>query len=602
MKTAARFDSFPPYTPIEPFEVLSARLNRPPETIVKCDANENPYGPSPKARRALAELPYAHIYPDPESRALRAALADYTGLPVESLLAGAGADELIDLLLRVLLEPGDRVINCPPTFGMYPFDTRLNAGQLIDVPRRPDFSLDLPALAAAVAEHQPKALFLANPNNPDGSLIDPAELDALLALPVLVVLDEAYIEFTDAGGRLGEGLTRLAEVPQRENLVVLRTFSKWAGLAGLRVGYGAFPGWLLPALWRAKQPYNVNVAASAAAIASLDDLDWLAGNVARIKAERERLFARLAAIPGIRPLPSQANFILCQVEGKDAALLKAELLAQGVLLRYYDTPALRGMLRVTIGTPRQSDAVVAALRYALGAPPETSDGSSTDDVLPLSLEPDAVNPASPTLRDLPDPVSDLATRKVTISRVTRETNIALTLDLDGTGAHRLATGLPFLDHMLAQLAVHGLLDLDLTAQGDLHIDPHHTIEDTALALGQAFRQVLGDRAGIVRMASASVPMDDALANVALDLSGRPYARIDVPLTAPALGGIPNSLWAHFWESFAGECRCNLHIAVPYARDDHHAVEAVFKALARVLAAATRLDPRRAGQIPSSKGV
>ncbi|HEX9018163.1 MAG TPA: aminotransferase class I/II-fold pyridoxal phosphate-dependent enzyme, partial [Anaerolineaceae bacterium] len=259
MKPAARFDNFPPYTPIEPFEVLSARLGRPPEQIVKLDANENPYGPSPLVRQALAGLEFPHIYPDPESRALRQSLSGFTGLPAEYLLAGAGADELIDLLLRVLLEPGDCVINCPPTFGMYPFDTLLNAGQVVDIPRRKDFSLDLPAIRTAVEERKPKVIFITTPNNPDGNLPSAEEIDVLLALPTLIVIDEAYIEFTRAGGRLGENLTRLGEVPSRENLVVLRTFSKWAGLAGLRVGYGAFPGWLLPALWKAKQPYNVNV-------------------------------------------------------------------------------------------------------------------------------------------------------------------------------------------------------------------------------------------------------------------------------------------------------------------------------------------------------
>src|SRR5512142_3035656 len=303
MKTIDRFDDFPPYTPIEPFEVLSERLGRPPETIVKLDANENPYGPSPLARKALAELDFPHIYPDPESRALRRGLAAFTGLPVEHIMAGAGADELIDLLLRVLLEPGDCVINCPPTFGMYPFDTLLNAGQVIDVPRRPDFSLDLPAIQRAVETRHPKAIFITTPNNPDGSLPPAEEIDFLLSLPVLVVIDEAYIEFTSSGGRLGERLTRLPEVPRRENLVVLRTFSKWAGLAGLRVGYGAFPGWLLPALWKAKQPYNVNVAASAAALASLRDLDTLGGNVERIRQERERLFGLLSSVPYLHPYP-----------------------------------------------------------------------------------------------------------------------------------------------------------------------------------------------------------------------------------------------------------------------------------------------------------
>ena len=246
MKTAARFENFSPYTPIEPFEVLSKRLGRDPKEIIKVDANENPYGPSPKVRQALAELQWPHIYPDPESRELRTALADFTGAPMENLVAGAGADELIDLILRLILEPGDSIINCPPTFGMYSFETKLNTGEVISIQRRPDFSIDLEAVKQAVTAHQPKAVFITTPNNPDGSFPEPEIIDALLDLPVLVILDEAYIEFSGAaGGRFGEKLSRIQQVTERENLIVLRTFSKWAALAGLRVGYGAFPNWIL---------------------------------------------------------------------------------------------------------------------------------------------------------------------------------------------------------------------------------------------------------------------------------------------------------------------------------------------------------------------
>lgn len=367
MKIAARFTDLPPYTPIEPFEVLSARLGRKPEAIVKLDANENPYGPAPRARQALAELQFPHIYPDPESRALRAALARFTGVDPGYLLAGAGADELIDLVLRVLLEPGDTVINCPPTFGMYPFDTQLNAGQVVNIPRRPDFSLDIPAIQAAVEERRPKVLFLTTPNNPDGSFPPAGEIETLLSLPVLVVVDEAYIEFCEAGGRLGERLSRIQQVPDRQNLAVLRTFSKWAGLAGLRVGYGAFPGWLLPALWKAKQPYNVNVAASAAALASLEDLDFLAGNVARLREERARLYRGLSKIPFLRPTPSQANFILCQVLPPfSAAGLKTSLSEDGILVRYYSTPLLHDFIRISVGLPEHSRSLLAALTGLAG--------------------------------------------------------------------------------------------------------------------------------------------------------------------------------------------------------------------------------------------
>ena len=362
LKTASRFDTFPPYTPIEPFDVLSARLGRPAEEIIKLDANENPYGPSPKAREALAELEWPHIYPDPESRALRAALSAFSGVPIENLLAGSGADELIDLILRVMLEVNDCVINCPPTFGMYPFDTLLNAGQIINVPRKSNFALDLPAIQAAVQDRHPKIIFITTPNNPDGSFPSADVIDALLELPLLVVVDEAYIEFTSQGGLLGEKNSRLSQVPRRENLVVLRTFSKWAGLAGLRVGYGAFPAWMMPVLWKAKQPYNLNIAASAAAAASLSDLDFLAGNVHRLRRERDTLFAGLQNVPYLQPFPSQANFILCKVLDRPALELKEALMKASILVRFYNTDLLKDYIRVSVGRPSDHDALFTALK------------------------------------------------------------------------------------------------------------------------------------------------------------------------------------------------------------------------------------------------
>lgn len=192
-------------------------------------------------------------------------------------------------------------------------------------------------------------------------------------------------------------------------------------------------------------------------------------------------------------------------------------------------------------------------------------------------------------------------RQAKIQRQTRETSVAITLDLDGSGAHTVATGLGFLDHMLAHVAVHGLFDLTVEARGDLSVDPHHTVEDVALVLGAAFDQALGDRAGIVRIGSASAPMDEALASVTADLSGRPYAVVEVAWTGSTVGGIPVTLIPHFIESFATTARANVHARVFYGRDDHHKAEALFKALGRALDAATRLDPRRAGEIPSTKG-
>ena len=187
-----------------------------------------------------------------------------------------------------------------------------------------------------------------------------------------------------------------------------------------------------------------------------------------------------------------------------------------------------------------------------------------------------------------------------INRKTSETDIQLVINLDGSGIHQIDTGIGFLDHMLSHVAVHGLFDLEIKAKGDLHIDPHHTAEDCALVLGQAFNQALEQRDGIVRMASAYTPMDETLAFVAIDFSGRPYAVIRAEWHTPAVGDIPTSLIPHILESFASTARCNLHAQVLYGRDDHHQAEGLFKALGRALDAATQIDPRRKG-IPSTKG-
>ena len=349
-----------PYTPIVPFDVLSKRLGIPAENIIKLDANENPYGPSPSVYRALADEKDYHIYPDPDSTALRQALSEYTGIDATHIIAGQGADELIDLIVRLFVTPGDAVINCPPTFGMYRFDTELNGGKIIDVERKADFSLDIETIVetATRGNRPPKILFITSPNNPDGSVLKDACLRRLLQLPLIVVLDEAYIEF--AGG------SRADWVLECENLVVLRTFSKWAGLAGLRVGYGVFPEWIISHLLKIKQPYNVNVAGSAAAVASLADIRQLQENIRKIVEERERLYAALRNVDFLEPYPSEANFILSRVVGRDAAGLKGALAERGILIRYFNTPLLQDHVRISVGKPSQTSVLLDALE-AIGS-------------------------------------------------------------------------------------------------------------------------------------------------------------------------------------------------------------------------------------------
>ena len=192
-------------------------------------------------------------------------------------------------------------------------------------------------------------------------------------------------------------------------------------------------------------------------------------------------------------------------------------------------------------------------------------------------------------------------RQASISRTTKETSVELTLALDGSGQTQIKSGVGFYDHMLTLFASHGLFDLRVAASGDLEVDEHHTVEDVAICLGQALDQALGDRSGIVRTAHSYVPMDEALGFVALDLGGRPYCVFDAQWRTPRLGALGTDLIAHIFETLAYQGRLNIHARVLYAANDHHACEALFKALGRALDQATGIDPRRQG-VPSTKGV
>ncbi len=248
---------------------------------------------------------------------------------------------------------------------MYDFDTILNYGSCINIPRNADFSLDLEAIQKAVQDRKPRIIFACSPNNPDGRLLTQMEIDFLLSQPALIVLDEAYIEFTQTDFDLGINQSLIRQAAIRENLVVLRTFSKWAGLAGLRIGFGAFPDWLMDSLWKAKQPYNVNVAASAAAEASLRDRKYLAENVAKIQTERTRLYEKLQDLPGLIPYPSQSNFILCKVNGTSAKQIKLDLASKGVFIRHYDNNLLSNYIRISVGRPQDTDELIRQLEGLL---------------------------------------------------------------------------------------------------------------------------------------------------------------------------------------------------------------------------------------------
>jgi len=341
------------YEAVEPVELLAERLGIDRERIAKLDGNENPYGPSPRALEALSSYRDYNIYPDPDQRRLRAALSKHLGVPPEYIVAGSGSDELIQLLVSVFLRPGDTVIDLVPTFGMYSFEADVAGGQTVQVKRRQDFSVDLNAVAEAI-DARTRLIFATSPNNPTGNLLSLDELEGLVDLGLPVVVDEAYIEFA-------RERSFVSLVPDRSNLIVMRTFSKWAGLAGLRIGYAAMAPELAECLFRIKQPYNVNIAAEVGALASLEDTEVLMERVRAIVSERERLFHILQAIPFVQPIPSQANFILCNVLEGDARQIRDRLREHGVFTRYFDRPPLQQCVRISVGLPRHTDQVREAL-------------------------------------------------------------------------------------------------------------------------------------------------------------------------------------------------------------------------------------------------
>jgi histidinol-phosphate aminotransferase len=345
-----------PYSPPEDLSVIAGQARIAPDVVIKLDANENPYGPTPGVARALASFADYHRYPDPDQEALRAAISAYVGVPPELLIAGNGSDEIIDLLCRIYLDPGDTVIDCTPTFGMYQFSTELCGGQTIEVPRTARWKVDADAVAEALMP-ETKLIFLATPNNPTGNVVDEATVRTLLATAHIVVLDEAYVEFAELSG--ARSFAPL--VADYENLVVLRTFSKWAGLAGLRVGYGVAPPSISEHLWKVKPPFNVNLAAEAAVRATLDDLAAVRERVQRIVRERERMATALSALPGIHVWPSQANFLLVSDDRGAGEGLKTHLARRGIAVRAYHHPRLRHAVRISVGLPEHTDAVVAAI-------------------------------------------------------------------------------------------------------------------------------------------------------------------------------------------------------------------------------------------------
>ena len=512
------------------------------------DANESPWAPPP----GTASVAGYNRYPAQQPGGLRQRLADLYGVPSDEIIMGRGVDEVIDVLVRTFCVPEkDRILLSSPTFSFFNTVASLQGCDVIDILGGDDLLPDMNAIFASVSREQPKVTFLCSPNNPTGHSIDEADiLRVCEAGNGLVVLDEAYIEFSDHP-------SLAARRPR--NLVVTRTLSKLYGLAGVRLGTAIADPAIVNLMLKVIPPYpvpkpvidTVMSALAAPAMAVVEARRTI------LKSERDRVAARLGDSDFVKTLyPSDANFILFEATNEDALL--SRLAKANIRIRDFRSK-IPGHFRLSIGTREEND--LALVAFGL-------------------LETIKINQ-----------------RVGEVFRTTKETDIAIRVNLDDPSAVRIDTGLGFYDHMLEQIAKHGGIGLTCVVKGDLEIDAHHTVEDTALALGSAMKQALGNKAGIERYGFV-MPMDDTQARIAIDLSGRPAATFRGEFPTDHVGKFAVEMCPHFFQSLAQTLGAAIQIDVE-GENSHHMIEACFKGVGRALRPALSVSGT---DMPSTKGV
>jgi histidinol-phosphate aminotransferase len=349
-----------PYIPGKPIEELARELALDPATIVKLASNENPRGPGPGVRTAIAQaVAELDRYPDGNGFALKSALARRYAVGLDRIVLGNGSNDVLELVTLAFVQPGDEVVYAQHAFAVYPLATQARGGRGVEVPAR-DYAHDLPAMRAAITPRT-RVVFIANPNNPTGTWAPAAEMEAFVAsVPrdVIVVIDEAYNEYLDDSQRVDT----VRWIDNHPNLIVSRTFSKAYGLAALRVGYGIMDATVADMLNRVRQPFNVNSLAQAAALAALDDVAYVEESRELNRAGLAQLVAGFEVL-GLRYLESHANFVLVRVG--DAARIDTSLLRQGVIVRPVANYGLPEWLRVTVGLPAENTRFLTALANAL---------------------------------------------------------------------------------------------------------------------------------------------------------------------------------------------------------------------------------------------
>lgn len=343
-----------PYEPGKPIEETARELGLEPNEIIKLASNENPLGPSPKAQKAMiAEVAKAHLYPDGGGYKLRTALAEKHGVEFENVVLGNGSNEIIELLCHSFLKPGSSLIAAEHAFVVYKLMVTLFGADYIEVPD-PGFVHDLDAMAEAITE-ETRLVFIANPNNPTGTLVGQEEIDRFVErLPdhVIAVFDEAYYEF------LPEPPDAIKHIQAGKNVVVMRTFSKAQGLSALRIGYGLAPAPIAKLLNSARQPFNANAIAQAGALASIQDADHIAATVANNQAGLDYFHAAFSE-RGWEFIPSVANFVMVNVGDGDRVF--KELLKKGVIVRAMRGYKLPEWVRISVGKPEENERCLAEL-------------------------------------------------------------------------------------------------------------------------------------------------------------------------------------------------------------------------------------------------
>lgn len=512
------------------------------------DANESPWAPPP----GTASVAGYNRYPAQQPQALRQRLADIFGVSPNELVMGRGADEALDVLVRTFCEPGkDTILYSSPTFSFFKTVADLQGCAVIDVPSDAELRPDMDLIVQTVRDEQPKITFLCSPNNPTGASIDAADvLRVCEASQGLVVLDEAYIEFSNHPS---------LSASRPKNLVVTRTMSKLYGLAGVRLGAAIADQAVIDLMLKVIPPYPIPkpVIDTALPALSAPAMAVVEARRAILISERDRLTPLLAQSKYVaKTYSSNANFIL--FKAVDEAAMLTKLAAANIRIRDFRSK-VPGHFRLSIGMPDENDLALTALGVL-------------------------------TSKDVPHRIGETF-------RTTKETDVAIRVNLDDPGAVKIDTGLGFYDHMLEQIAKHGGLGLTCVVKGDLEIDAHHTVEDTALALGSALKQALGDKAGIGRYGFV-MPMDETQARVAIDLSGRPAMTFKGVFPSDHVGEFPVEMCPHFFESLAQTLGAAIQIEVDGV-NSHHMIEACFKGVGRALRPALAVSGT---DMPSTKGV